>query len=76
MLPSKVGNVLTAPGFPGSTMKLPKPSDSAGALRGSGIGTNLIGGFCSLPRSTQTYIKPPGQSSLKILSYLHDRESL
>ena len=45
MLPSKVRNVLTAPGFPGSTMKLPKPSNSAGTLRGSGIGTNLIGAF-------------------------------
>ena len=45
MFQSKVRNVLTAPGFPGSTMKLPKPSDSAGTLRGSGIGTNLIGGL-------------------------------
>ena len=48
MLPLKVGNVLTAPGFPGSTMKLPKTSDSAGTLRGSGIGTNLIGGAFTL----------------------------
>ena len=57
MIPSKVRNVLTTPGFPGSTMKLLKPSDSAGTWRGSGIGTNLIWGFCSLPRSTPTRIK-------------------
>ena len=42
MLPLKVRNVLTAPGFPGSTKKLLKPSDSPGTLRGFGIGTNLI----------------------------------
>ena len=66
MLLLKVRNVLTAPGFPGSTMKLPKPSDSAGTLKGSGIGTNLIGWLLLFSMVTMpTHIKPPGQSSMQ-----------
>ena len=42
MLPSKGINVPTTPVFPGSTKKLQRPSDTEGALREYGIGTNGI----------------------------------
>ena len=72
MLQTKVGNVLNAPGFPGSTMKLPKPSDSAGTLRGSGKGTNLIGGLLLSSKvnanSYQTSWTKPSKNSFLPLS--------
>ena len=56
--------------------KLPRPSDSEGALRESGTGTDECGGSYTSSSSMPTCIKPSDQSCMKILSHFHHQELL